>query len=117
VQLNNTTSETGLPHSLVVDVWGNANVLWDNDAELKLSQFSVPVATAGNIPPTSDAGTDQTVLSGDGAITSGGSDTTNWQTYTGVIHIDLPKKGVGNFEYYSIDTAGNQEVTQTEVLQ
>ncbi len=50
-------------------------------------------------------------------IQSGGTDTTAWQTYTGAINIKNDKKGVGTFEYYSVDTASNVETTKTKVLQ
>ncbi len=56
-------------------------------------------------------------FSGQGAITGGGSATTNWQTYTVPVVILLDKNGSGTFDFYSEDVAANIEATRTEVLQ
>ena len=56
-------------------------------------------------------------LTGEASIISGGTASTDWQTYTRVITVQMVKGGTANFEYYSVDTAGNTEVTKTEVLQ
>ncbi len=51
-----------------------------------------------------------------GTILSGGTDTSNWQTYTGTINIRAPKKGNTVIEFYSQDSAGNTETAQSVVL-
>jgi len=57
-------------------------------------------------------------VTGDATITSGGANTTAWQTYSGTtVHADIAKRGTANLDYYSVDTAGNTEATRTEVLQ
>ena len=56
-------------------------------------------------------------FNGQGTITAGGADTTAWQTYTVPVVVQLVKKGSGDFEFYSEDTAANVEATQLEVLQ
>ena len=56
-------------------------------------------------------------LTGQGTVSAGGSDTTAWQVYTGPVTVNLAKNGTANFDYYSVDTAGNTEATLTEVLQ
>jgi hypothetical protein len=53
---------------------------------------------------------------GQGTITGGGSDTPDWQPYSGPVDIVLDKKGSMIFEYYSIDLAGNEEAVRQEVL-
>ena len=55
-------------------------------------------------------------VTGQGTVIAGGTNTTDEQVYSGLITIQLDKKGTVNFEYYSIDTANNQETTQAEVL-
>jgi hypothetical protein len=57
------------------------------------------------------------MFTGDGTITTGGINTSAWQVYIGPIHIDGVKKGTANFDFYSEDTAGNQETIRTEVLE
>jgi len=52
-----------------------------------------------------------------GAITSGGLDATDWQVYVDPVVVSLDKNGTGTFDFYSEDTASNQEAVQTEVLQ
>jgi YD repeat-containing protein len=56
-------------------------------------------------------------VTGQGTVTAGGADTTDWQTYTSQITIQLDKHGTATIEYYSIDSAGNQEETKSGVLQ
>ena len=56
-------------------------------------------------------------VTGQGTVTAGGTDTTAWQIYTGLVTVDIAKRGTANFDYYSVDTAGNAEATRTEVLQ
>ncbi|MFC1685295.1 PKD domain-containing protein, partial [Pseudomonadota bacterium] len=56
-------------------------------------------------------------LAGQGQIVSGGAATEDWQTYTGPIQVSIDKKRSANFNYFSVDTAGNTEGTKTEVLQ
>jgi len=56
-------------------------------------------------------------LTGGAQVITGGSATTDWQSYTGAIQVQLNKNGTGQFDYYSVDTAGNVEATHTEVLQ
>ncbi|MGB5177936.1 MAG: PKD domain-containing protein, partial [Gammaproteobacteria bacterium] len=56
-------------------------------------------------------------VTGQGTVSAGGTDTTAWQIYTGQITVDVAKRGTANFDYYSVDTAGNIEATLTEVLQ
>jgi len=56
-------------------------------------------------------------VTGQGTVTAGGADTTAWQTYTSQITIQLAKGGTATIEYYSIDSAGNQEATKSGVLQ
>jgi len=51
-----------------------------------------------------------------GTILSGGTDTSNWQSYTGTINIRAPKKGNTVIEFYSQDSAGNTEIAQSVVL-
>ena len=54
---------------------------------------------------------------GNGIVMSGGTTTTDWQQYTGAtINIHMNKGGTGTFEFYSIDSYGNQEQTQLENL-
>ncbi|MGQ9424741.1 PKD domain-containing protein [Gilvimarinus sp. F26214L] len=66
---------------------------------------------------SNEPGTTYFRFSGQGSIGSGGTGTPDWQPYTNPVTINLDKKGVVTFEYYSIDDAGNQEATQQEVLQ
>jgi YD repeat-containing protein len=56
-------------------------------------------------------------FSGQGRVVSGGQDNQDWQHYLAPVGIQLSKKGAGLFEFYSEDTAGNVETTQTENLQ
>ena len=56
-------------------------------------------------------------LTGQGTVVSGGSNSTAWQTYNGAVRVENTKNGASTFEYYSIDTAGNQETAQARVLQ
>jgi len=57
-------------------------------------------------------------ITGDSTIVSGGVDTTNWQIDSGVpISVKVPTNGIAYLDYYSVDSAGNQEVTRTKVLQ
>jgi len=56
-------------------------------------------------------------LTGQAHITSGGTDTTAWQVYSGPISVAVDKNATANFDYYSVDTTGNTETTHTEVLQ
>jgi len=56
-------------------------------------------------------------FTGQGAITSGGLDATDWQVYVDPVVVSLDKNGTGTFDFYSEDTASNQEAVQTEVLQ
>ena len=51
-----------------------------------------------------------------GTVVSGGADTTSWQTYSGVVRVQAPKKSDPVIEFYSQDSAGNTETTQTVVL-
>ena len=56
-------------------------------------------------------------LTSGATILSGGTATVDWQTYSGAIKIQLDKRSTSNFEYYSVDSSNNTEVTKTEVLQ
>jgi len=57
-------------------------------------------------------------VTGEGNVTAGGSDSTDWQTYTVPVTVKLAgNSAIATFEYYSEDTAGNTEVTQQEILQ
>jgi len=49
-------------------------------------------------------------------VDSGSENSINWQTYAGPVGIILNKNGSMNFEYYSVDTAGNTEATKLQVL-
>jgi hypothetical protein len=56
-------------------------------------------------------------LSGQGVITSGGTDSAGWQPYAGVVTVALSRKGSATFEYYSVDASGNEESPQMLMLQ
>jgi hypothetical protein len=56
-------------------------------------------------------------LTGQAHSTAGGADSTAWQVYTGPISVVVDRGGKDNFDYYSVDGAGNMEATRTEVLQ
>lgn len=56
-------------------------------------------------------------VTGQGAVTVGGTASTDWQTYSGAVTVKLDKKGSATLEYYSVDNAGNQEAIKSEVLQ
>lgn len=120
------------------DKVSNASVIWtDGSGNRRLSEFKpgvyVPDFTA---PVTTIATTRRTLkgkvfmdcvltpnetsttyfrITGAGTVTAGGAATTAWQTYTGQITVQLT--GTATIEYYSVDSAGNTEVTKSEVLQ
>jgi hypothetical protein len=56
-------------------------------------------------------------LTGQGTVSTGGIDTTAWQVSSGPVTVNRAKNGTANFDYYSMDSAGNPETTHTAVLQ
>ena len=54
---------------------------------------------------------------GGGTITAGGTNTGEYQTYTGPVDITLNKNGQMTFRYYSVDIVGNTEAWREVTLQ
>jgi hypothetical protein len=55
-------------------------------------------------------------FSGDGVVISGGDSSLAWQTYSAPVTIQMSKGGSGEFEFYSQDDDGHQEISRTEIL-
>ena len=55
-------------------------------------------------------------FNGDGVVISGGDSSLAWQTYSAPVTIQMSKGGSGEFEFYSQDDDGNQEISRTEIL-
>lgn len=66
---------------------------------------------------TNEPATSHFRVTGQGTVIEGGEASAQWQAYAGPLDIQLDKRGSVTVEYYSIDQAGNQEVTKSEVLQ
>ena len=68
---------------------------------------------------TNEAATTYFRVSGQGEVTAGGAASGDWQTYNGPVTVKLTAKGKASatFEYYSVDSVGNQEDIKSGVLQ
>ncbi len=65
---------------------------------------------------TNESATSYFRITGKGSVVSGGTNSNDWQTYSGIVTIKLDKRGSVTLDYYSIDESNNQEVVKREVL-
>jgi hypothetical protein len=117
------TADTVLTFRLVVTDnkgWTSTDSI---DVSVRVPDTARPVTTASIVSSTvkgvvyyditlsvNEPATSYFRASGDVAVISGGANTTNWQSYTGPIRLQKTNKsGSIVFEYYSVDTSGNQE--------
>ena len=118
---------------------GNLAVHWMSASALYLStdEFGDPPPLAGAPPVTTLAlstgkfkgarrytielvsnkpGTTHFRFVGDGVLVSGGDSSAAWQMYSAPVTIQMDKGGAGEFEFYSQDDEGKQEIIKTEIL-
>ena len=118
---------------------GNLAVHWMSASALYLStdEFGDPPPLAGAPPVTTLAlgtvnlrvrgairlncvsnkpGTTHFRFIGDGVLISGGDSSAAWQMYSAPVTIQMDKGGAGEFEFYSQDDDGKQEIIRTEIL-